>query len=47
MDCSGITSVAENEEFWAMYAEACKIYKEEGGQEELGKQNVKVHHIFH
>ena len=28
-----------------MYSEACQIYKEEGGQDELGKQNVKVHHI--
>lgn len=42
MDGSGLTSVAENDEFWAMYSEACNIYKEEGGQDELGKQNVKV-----
>lgn len=29
-----------------MYSEACQIYKEEGGQDELGKQNVKVHPTY-
>jgi hypothetical protein len=45
VDGSGVISVAETEEFWEMYNEACRIYKEEGGQDELGKQNVKVYHI--
>lgn len=42
VDTSGIISVAETEDFWAMYKAACRIYKEEGGENELGKQNVKV-----
>lgn len=43
VDGSGLQSVAESDEFRAMYSEACQIYKEEGGHDELGKQNVKVH----
>jgi hypothetical protein len=45
VDSSGITSVAETDEFKEMYSEACLLYKEEGGQDELGKQNVKVYPI--
>ena len=43
VDGSGLTGVADTEEFRAMYNEACKIYREEGGQDELGKVNVKVY----
>jgi len=43
VDSSGLTGVADTEEFRAMYNEACKIYREEGGQDELGKVNVKVY----
>jgi hypothetical protein len=44
VDGSGITKItaAETNEFRALYHVACKIYKMEGGQGELGKQNVKV-----
>lgn len=42
VDGSGLTSVAENDEFRAIYNEACNIYKAEGRQDDLGKQNVKV-----
>jgi len=45
VDSSGLTSVADTEEFRAMYNEACKIYREEGGQDELGKMNVKVYYF--
>jgi hypothetical protein len=46
VDSSGITSVAETEDFRSMYTEACRIYKLEGGDNELGKQNVKVFPIY-
>jgi hypothetical protein len=38
VDASGLTSVADTEEFRAgMYNGACKIYRKEGGQDELAK----------
>ena len=38
-------SVAEKDgcEFLTMYHKACKVYKSEGEQDELGKLNVKVY----
>jgi len=48
IDGSGVTSVAEKDrsEFLTMYHKACKVYKTEGGQDELGKLNVKVYRLF-
>ena len=46
VDGSGLTGVADTEGFRAMYNEACKIYREEGGQDELGKVNVKVYDFW-
>ena len=37
IEASGLTSVADTEEFRAMYNGACKIYRKEGGQDELAK----------
>lgn len=42
VDGSGITSVAETEDFATMYRGACALYKVEGGEDDLGKTNVKV-----
>jgi hypothetical protein len=45
IDGSGLISVADTEEFRVMYNEACRIYRQEGGQDELGKMNVKVYNF--
>ena len=29
-------------DFWALYNESSKVYRVEGGQNELGKQNVSL-----
>ena len=46
VDGSGITSIAETEDFATMYRAACQLYKDEGGQDDLGKTNVKVWQIL-
>lgn len=46
VDGSGVTTTAEkSEEFISLYAEAFKVYEEEGGRGELGISHVKVYTI--